>query len=149
MLLILCQPVCTPSKQWLQQLYTNESKFNCENRIFLSYTWGQPETASGKRMRTTPQRSGPCQKVGAPWLFPGGFTHNPFIPPHGILCTPMEANQRGQRSILSEAGMPREGRQDLETGESYSFGSQRNKYSPLPASLSCFYFHSLAVSVHW
>lgn len=55
MLLILCQPVCTPSKQRLQQLYTNGSKFNCENRIFLSYTWGQPETASGKCMRKTPQ----------------------------------------------------------------------------------------------
>lgn len=95
-------------------------------RLHLGNVWEKHPSSTPVSL----ERSAPCQKVGAPWLFPDGFTHNPSLPPHSVLCTPMEANQRGQRSTFSEAGMPREERQELETEKSYSFGSLRNNILP-------------------
>lgn len=147
MLLILRQSVWKQSKHRSQQPYVNGSKFNSENRIFLSYPWGKPEPASGKgtiKKKKTPQfcshllqRNAACRKVGA---HPGCFlralhTVLPVFPPAVYSVLPqrqIKGRTRARNRRESQLWVPEE----------------QHTTFPLPL-FSCFYFPSLSDSVHW
>ena len=109
-------PVWKHSKQWLQQLYVNEPKFNSKNRIFLSCVAGNLRTISGKCVIKTPPFCSclPLERRNILWRLSVALNTSLCFLPKADLVFPVKANQRKQEAILFGIGLPRTERQEEE-----------------------------------
>lgn len=123
----------------------NRPKFNSKNRIFLICTCGKPENPIWEMYDKNTPKAAPvseecpwAERRHALWLLPKGFKHLPLLPPHSLTCIHRRGAEASPRE--PEPVLPSEEKQEQETRESYSLGSQRDIACPSCTPLPVYIF---------